>query len=90
MFLQFVSCIAVDKLFVGTGKKKLPIVTPPALCSSQENVFGKMHFFLNRKIISFVFRAGDSPVPKKSSARQKNTESIAGLRMFVVGLEKKE
>ena len=62
MVPQRVSCIATRKLFVGIGKKKLffvfflkPLtVTPLALCSSQENIFEKNVFFLNRKIISFA------------------------------------
>ena len=75
MVPQCVSCIAASKLFVCIEKKKLetflvfvwkPLtVTPPALCSSHENVFGKIIFFLNRKIISFEEQQKDREHGKK-------------------------
>ena len=81
MVPQYVSCIATGKLFVGIGKKKLPTVTPLALCSSQEFFRGKCIFSKSKNIHNYEFLVSASRI--KIFITAKNTDPIAGLRIFV-------
>ena len=81
MVPQCVSCIAASKLFVCVEKKKLEtflvfVWKPPIVTP------GPLALCSSQE-------NNFGPTAQNSSLSRKNTESIAGLRIFVAGLEKR-